>query len=243
MSTAASSSAESTPYALAIHTASPDLGLAVSNFAGDRRCQTWALGREVSSYLHTHLMEFIQPQTWAELAFLAVAKGPGGFTGTRIGMVTARTLAQQLDIPLFAISTLAAVAWAARSPYAADDPDSPLPEPPDMAVQLPAQRGELHVAIYSIQYPARQDPAAQPDAELSIPAGTELMALLPDSVMSQERWQQILDTWHRPYQRVYAEADLGATAQSLLDLAYLDWQQGARPTWSEAIPFYGQSPV
>ncbi|NJS13165.1 MAG: tRNA (adenosine(37)-N6)-threonylcarbamoyltransferase complex dimerization subunit type 1 TsaB [Microcoleus sp. CSU_2_2] len=103
-------------YGLALHTASPELGLAISNFAGDSRCQTWNLGRDLATDLHQHLVEFLQPQTWADLAFIAVAKGPGGFTGTRMGVVTARTLAQQLEIPVFAISTLAAVAWAVSPP-------------------------------------------------------------------------------------------------------------------------------
>ncbi|WP_236506155.1 tRNA (adenosine(37)-N6)-threonylcarbamoyltransferase complex dimerization subunit type 1 TsaB, partial [Tychonema sp. BBK16] len=100
-------------YGLALHTASRELGLAISNFDGDSRCETWNLDRDLATHLHQYLVEFIQPQTWADLAFIAVAKGPGGFTGTRIGMVTARTLAQQLDIPIFTISTLAAFAWAA----------------------------------------------------------------------------------------------------------------------------------
>ncbi|MEG3862712.1 tRNA (adenosine(37)-N6)-threonylcarbamoyltransferase complex dimerization subunit type 1 TsaB, partial [Microcoleus sp. herbarium12] len=98
-------------YGLALHTSTPELGLAISNFSGDYRCQTWNLGRSLATDLHQHLVEFIRPQTWADLAFIAVAKGPGGFTGTRMGMVTARTLAQQLEIPVFTISTLAAVAW------------------------------------------------------------------------------------------------------------------------------------
>src|SRR5919199_2652782 len=99
-------------YGLALHTTSPQLGLAISNFAGDTRSSTSDLGRDLSTHLHQHLAEFLKPQTWADLAFIAVAKGPGSFTGTRIGVVTARTLAQQLDIPLFAISTLAAFAWS-----------------------------------------------------------------------------------------------------------------------------------
>ncbi|NJR66246.1 MAG: tRNA (adenosine(37)-N6)-threonylcarbamoyltransferase complex dimerization subunit type 1 TsaB, partial [Leptolyngbyaceae cyanobacterium CRU_2_3] len=97
-------------FALAIHTASPDLGLSLSNFAGETRHQTWSLGRALSTHLHVYLAEFLQPQTWSDLMLLAVAKGPGGFTGTRIGVVTARTLAQQLEIPLFTVSTLAAIA-------------------------------------------------------------------------------------------------------------------------------------
>jgi hypothetical protein len=61
--------------------------------------------------------------------------------------------------------------------------------------------------------------------------------------MSKDRWQQLLDTWNRPYQLVEAEATLGATAISLLELAYLDWKLGIRSSWREALPFYGQSPV
>jgi tRNA threonylcarbamoyl adenosine modification protein YeaZ len=215
-------------YGLAIHTASPDLGLAISNFAGDDRAQAWPLGREVSSYLHLYLSKFIQPQTWQDLAFIAVAKGPGGFTGTRLGVVTARTLAQQLDLPLFAISTLAAVAWTT----AASLPEA---EPLDIAVEMPAQRGEVHSAIYRVS-------GASGDSGLEH-SPNPITAQLPDSVMSQERWQQTLADWHRPYELVQAEGGLGATTAGVLTLAYLDWQTGNRPHWSAALPFYGQNPV
>ena len=78
-----------TKYGLALHTTSPDLGLAIANFAGDIRSSTWELGLDLSSYLHQYLKEFLQPQTWSDLGFIAVAKGPGSFTATRIGVVTA----------------------------------------------------------------------------------------------------------------------------------------------------------
>lgn len=121
-------------YGLAIHTSSPDLGLAISNFAGDARHQVWPLGRDVSNLMHEKLSEFLAPQTWRDLAWLAVAIGPGGFTGTRIGVVAARTLAQQLDIPLFGFSSLAAIAQAQAQGA--------------IAIQMPVQRGELATAIY-----------------------------------------------------------------------------------------------
>lgn len=207
-------------YALAIHTASADLGFAVSNFAGDRRQQVWAeLGQNTSTLLHQYLAAFIQPQTWSDLAFVAVAIGPGGFTGTRLGVVTARTLAQQLNIPLFGISTLAAMAWQAQKelvqPY----------DSHDIAIQMPAHRGKSYGAIYSV--------ASEPGFK----------AMLPDAVFDPIQWQKTLDRWNRPYQLVQAAGGLGVTATALLELAHLDWQRGKRPSWDSVLPFYGQSPV
>jgi tRNA threonylcarbamoyl adenosine modification protein YeaZ len=201
-------------YALALHTASPDLGLALSNFADDRRLLNLPLGRDLSTHLHVHLMEFIQPQTWADLAWIAVAKGPGGFTGTRIGVVMARTLAQQLNISLFGISTLAAIAWSVRAEAIGKD----------IAVQMAAQRGEVHAAIYSF-------------------ASDKLVPQLEDVVMPAAQWQQTLADWRSPYHLVEAAEGLGGTAMSVLELAELEWRSGKRSDWSEVLPFYGQSPV
>jgi len=228
-------------YALALHTTSSELGLAISNFATEQRAQTWELGRSLSTHLHIYLGEFLHPQTWADLTFLAVAIGPGSFTSTRIGVVTARTLAQQLEIPLFPISTLAAVAWSAYQKQSLTEvTDSGGVQPSavmDIAVQMPAQRGEVFSAIYSLgQAPISSDTASAP------PLPT-LVALLADTVYTAEQWQQRLDTWERPYQLVTAEEPLGASVVSLLDLAYGDWQQGICPHWSATLPFYGQSYV
>ena len=207
-------------YALALHTTSSQLGLVISNFAGDTRSSTWDLGRDLSSHLHQHLAEFLIPQRWADLAFIAVAKGPGSFTSTRIGIVTARTLAQQLDIPLFAISTLAAVAWSQQLERAENS------EKNAIALQMNAHRGELFVAIYQASS-----------------TGVGLTSLLSDTVMRLEDWKQALESLETPYQLIDVPAKLGTSVTSVLSLAYLDWQQGKRPHWSEALPFYGQHPV
>jgi tRNA threonylcarbamoyl adenosine modification protein YeaZ len=207
-------------YGLAIHTSSPELGLSLSNFADDSRYSTWDLGRDLSLYLHQYLAEFIQPQTWEDLGWIAVAKGPGSFTGNRIGVVTARTLAQQLDIPLFAISTLAA---AARSNLREREGQKVT-----VAIQMPAQRGQVFAAIYERSSDNRQ-----------------LKCLLGDRVLSPEAWQERLENWPTTYEliNIPAGSGLGASVTSVLDLANLDWQQGKRSLWSEALPFYGQHPV
>jgi tRNA threonylcarbamoyl adenosine modification protein YeaZ len=139
---------------------------------------------------------------------VAVAKGPGGFTGTRIGVVTARTLAQQLQVPLFGISSLAAMA-AAQTEHTGL-----------VAVQMPAQRGELFVAIYQNN-----------------------LTILSERVLSPDDWQTQLAGLQQPYHLVQAPINQGISVEMVLHLAYDRWRQGERYHWSETLPFYGQHPV
>jgi tRNA threonylcarbamoyladenosine biosynthesis protein TsaB len=200
-------------YGLALHTSSPQLGLSLSNFAGDRRTQTWDLERELSTYLHQYLVEFIVPQAWQDLAFIAVATGPGSFTSTRIGVVTARTLAQQLEIPLFGISTLAAIAHSKCDSVSSHQ---------IFAIQMSATQGKFYGGIY--QYS---------------PENASLIAIFPDTLMSADAWQRKQQEIVTSYGAIVAPVHLGMTADSILALAYRDWQAGKRSHWSEVLPFYG----
>ncbi|WP_088890605.1 tRNA (adenosine(37)-N6)-threonylcarbamoyltransferase complex dimerization subunit type 1 TsaB [Leptolyngbya ohadii] len=218
---AADSSTSSTPtYALALHTASSDFGLAIDNFRGDARHQTWDLGRDLSTHLHVYLQEFLSPQTWQDLRFLAVAKGPGGFTGTRLGVVTARTLAQQLNLPLFPISTLAAAVWSHYSSLSLKPSEAI-----DFAIEMPAQRGEVHTAMYTVS------------------PTDSIQVTLSDRVQAIDSWQEFLSTWERPYERIELQGGLGFTVPAVLELAYQTWLKGDQPHWAEVVPFYGQSPI
>jgi tRNA threonylcarbamoyl adenosine modification protein YeaZ len=203
----------SNQYAIALHTSTPQLGIAINNYAGDNRCQIWDLGRDLASELHQHLATMLLPQTWQDLAFIAVAKGPGGFTGTRVGVVTARTIAQQLNIPLFGISNLAALAAANNSP-----------EDHLLAVEMDARREQLFVGIYQV-----------------CPQGIE--TYMEDTLMSREAWQQTLANLPSPYELIIADDQIAASVTNVLDLAYADWQGERFSHWSEIIPYYGQHPV
>ena len=203
-------------YAIALHTSTPQLGIAVKNYAGDSRSHTWDLGRGLASGLHKYLAEILRPQTWQDLQFIAVAKGPGGFTGTRVGVVTARTIAQQLDIPLFGISNLAAVAAQNISDNLAEDRL--------IAVQMDARRGELFVGIYQVN-------------------NQRLQTYMQDTLITQSVWQKTLKDLQYPYQLINTEGNIATSVTNVLDLAYAAWQQGLQPHWSEITPYYGQHPI
>jgi tRNA threonylcarbamoyl adenosine modification protein YeaZ len=203
-------------YGLALHTTTPELGLAISSFQKEMRCRVWNLERELSSQMHGCLSEFIQPQTWNDLAFIAVAKGPGGFTGSRIGVVTARTLGQQLNIPVFTVSTLAAVAFQQGK----QQPQT------NIAVEMPAQRGKLFGAIYQLA-----------------PDGMGVRELFPDTLLIPEVWQEQLANWDPSCHLVEAKSNLAVTVTDMLEIAYFEWQQGVSPSWEQALPYYGQNPI
>ncbi|PYN81948.1 MAG: tRNA (adenosine(37)-N6)-threonylcarbamoyltransferase complex dimerization subunit type 1 TsaB [Candidatus Rokuibacteriota bacterium] len=74
--------------------------------------------------------------TVGELEGLAVAVGPGSFTGLRVGLSTVKGLALALSIPIAAVPTLDAM--AAMLPFAA------LPICP----VLDARKGEVYASLY-----------------------------------------------------------------------------------------------
>lgn len=200
-------------YALGIHTTTGQLGLAISKNGQIDRHQVWQLDRNLSNDLHQLLQEFIPPQTWQDLSYLAVAKGPGSFTSTRIGVVTARILGQQLNIPVFAISTLAAYGWSQRHNYS---------ENVYLPIQMKAVRDKVYGAIYQL------------DSHSS-----HLMGCVEDQVISPEQWQDILKDFNPQTPVLVTPDQLGETVISVLELAHQAWQDQQRPHWSEALPFYG----
>jgi tRNA threonylcarbamoyl adenosine modification protein YeaZ len=70
---------------------------------------------------------------------LAVASGPGSFTGLRVGLSTVKGLAEALTKPIVAVSLLAASAAAAR-------------QTASVVAALDAQRGEVYVGEYQVGY-------------------------------------------------------------------------------------------
>jgi len=89
-------------------------------------------------WLMPALVELLQSAAieFTDLAAIAVTTGPGSFTGLRLGLATARTLALELNLPLVGVHTLEVVAAAFP------------PHPDPIWVLHDARRGEICGAVF-----------------------------------------------------------------------------------------------
>ncbi|MEL0652761.1 tRNA (adenosine(37)-N6)-threonylcarbamoyltransferase complex dimerization subunit type 1 TsaB [Algibacter sp. TI.3.09] len=78
--------------------------------------------------------------TGADLSAIAISKGPGSYTGLRIGVSTAKGLCFALDKPLIAVPTLEALANQAPVNHGV------------VVAMLDARRMEVYSAIYDSNY-------------------------------------------------------------------------------------------
>lgn len=96
-----------------------------------------------SSAMLTTLIANVVEHTGHELSQLdavAVAKGPGSYTGLRIGVSTTKGLCFSLDKPLLAVNTLAAMTEQIRAFYPANHVLCPM---------IDARRMEVYCAFYN----------------------------------------------------------------------------------------------
>lgn len=95
----------------------------------------------------SHITLFIEDvmisaqKKYSDLQAVAISKGPGSYTGLRIGVSTAKGLCYALDIPLLGIDTIESMASGLMNSF--DIPDSGLLIP-----MVDARRMEVYTGIY-----------------------------------------------------------------------------------------------
>jgi tRNA threonylcarbamoyladenosine biosynthesis protein TsaB len=100
----------------------------------------------------------------SDLDRLGVGVGPGSFTGLRIGIATARALAQSAGVPLAGVSTLSALAAGAAADGEAQ---------PTVLAVIDAGRGEGFAAAFRHGRPLAAPAALAPDGLAALAATLE----------------------------------------------------------------------
>jgi tRNA threonylcarbamoyladenosine biosynthesis protein TsaB len=96
---------------------------------------------------------------WEKVDRIAVGIGPGSYTGLRIGIATARALAQARRLPLAAVGSLAALARGMADQVAADG-GTLLPA-------IDARRGQVFAALYDREGGQHWEPLVADPGELA----------------------------------------------------------------------------
>ena len=111
--------------------------------------------------------------TTRDVTAVAVGVGPGPFTGLRVGLVTARTMAHALDIPVYGVCTLDVLATEAVDTGAVGG---------SFLVATDARRKEVYLASYDDTGRAEGPVVARPaDVASSLPVVGRGAVLYPDA--------------------------------------------------------------
>jgi len=146
----------------------------------------------------------------SDLQAVAVAKGPGSFTGLRIGMSIAKGLCLALQIPLVAIPTLEITT------YAVGDPGTPV-----VAV-LEAGRGRLCVGTYLF---SEGLPAQVGDIELVIASDWIVPANEPILVTGEVNGELVERLLSQPNAQNISISSLAGSLRRAGYLAELAWDR------------------
>lgn len=141
------------PWVLGLETGGDELGVALWRLpeALGTPPASWRLVDETTAHRgHQHadsVLLMVDQMLWrqgilpADLALVGVGRGPGGFTGVRVGLATAVGLGLGLGIPVWPVSSLAALAQHAAHSASPGGLIVPL---------LDARRGEVYGAAYRV---------------------------------------------------------------------------------------------
>ena len=142
---------------LCLETATPVCSVALNS-----ACCTLALRETEGQNAHSEkITNFIREVMevgkidYKQLDAVAVSKGPGSYTGLRIGVSTAKGICYAADLPLIAIDTLEAMAYGMKAKLGSQISENNLLIP-----MIDARRMEVYAAVFDANLNKIKDTAA-----------------------------------------------------------------------------------
>ena len=167
-----------------------------------------------------------------EMDAIAFGRGPGAFTGVRIGTGVVQGLAFSIDRPVVPVSSLAAMAYGAMAAYKVDN----------VFAGIDARMGEVYWGVYQrdaddgVQL-LDDESVCKPD-ETFIPASGNWIGV-------GTAWQAYRDALTARYDRLLSEAysDLFPRAKDIAALGVIGFEAGNVVSADEAQPVYLRNDV
>ena len=218
------------PRILALDTATDACSVALQD--GERTLHRF----ELAAQSHTRRLlplvdELLAEAGWtlSTLDALAYGRGPGSFTGLRIGLGTVQGLAFAQDIPVIGVSTLEAMAvgyWA-QCPEHSSYP---------VLTALDARMQEVYWCLFS---PSEGRPVPCVEERVAAPAQ---VAEWPEVCRLESPWAGVGAGWHYPELRALSPTwqrdDVYPEARWMLPSAVAAWERGEAVAAEQAQPVY-----
>jgi tRNA threonylcarbamoyladenosine biosynthesis protein TsaB len=162
--------------------------------------------------------------TLQQLDAIAISKGPGSYTGLRVGMSTAKGLCYALNKPLIAVGTLEALAFRCRQLY-------PETEQVWIVPMIDARRMEVYCSVFDQNLTQKQATAA---------------LIIDEFSFADIRQQQVVFTGNGAAKcapvLAFPEArflgDVQCSAAGMFELAVAAFQSGKFEDVAYVEPFY-----
>jgi tRNA threonylcarbamoyladenosine biosynthesis protein TsaB len=169
--------------------------------------------------------------SFTDLNAIAVSKGPGSYTGLRIGVATAKGLCYALGIPLIAVSTLKSMAAQALTQSELTPSANTL-----LCPMIDARRNEVYTALFNAQLETIKPIAAEIIEDANVFDQWTDQKQLYYFGDGAEKCQSTLQTEKRCHYLNITECC--PSARFMGNVAYQKWQQQAFEDVAYFEPFY-----
>jgi len=228
MSTAMNEGSNRALRLLAIETSGQVGSVALAEDYGVVRERSFTEGLRHGRDLMPSIRDLFDEAGWAQQEFdlVAVSIGPGSFTGLRVGVTCAKTLAFALDKPIVAVPSLDVLAENA---------------PPDVEVVCPvldARRDFVYAAVYR-----KGGSRRVPEADLMVNRPEKVCEIIPEKALvfgdGAERYRQVFERRNV----IFGGAELAIPRAAVVaKLGRMLFERGERADAMTLVPLYMRRP-